>query len=354
METKNRVKIAVVLLLIVSIIGIIFFSASLASISYDEVVLSDEQRDYSYSQSNNILIGSLESNNELLHQSNYNFKFATHVGSNMYGYLDSSMKDIVLEDHVGDITTCMDDRTYNYVLKPTNDAGLNFLTGIGCQLELSDEPGRYRCSHDYTKIIEDYEVKCYASVRIGGTCSGTSCVVIDLGKIQGIPELESNQLNCKVDLKTSPVWGQNDISDYDILWPGTSVEWELNVEPECLGGSKCETYEYSECNQFYEWDNQGIVMTKCGVTCLKDTYCTPFGVPEKDYYCEDNNKVYEDRTDECINYQCVTSYETIIEETCDFICEDGVCIDMAQPSTPPSINFIEMLYQIIIWIQGGE
>jgi len=87
------------------------------------------------------------------------------------------------------------------------------------------------------------------------------------------------------------------------------------------------TYSCSNYRCVSRMDSQskGYVLNKCGVECLSDSNC-----PEDDYaedkYCKDNNVVQLFRDYRCENYLISFTDEERVLEECDWKCEVGKCI----------------------------
>jgi len=58
------------------------------------------------------------------------------------------------------------------------------------------------------------------------------------------------------------------------VYSGDFRTWKC-VKKECENGeSKCVGNEYFTCVN-YRWENNGVVIGKCGVECIKDAHCNP-------------------------------------------------------------------------------
>ena len=136
--------------------------------------------------------------------------------------------------------------------------------------------------------------------------------------------------NC-FDMKVVECYDNSDCSSGQICdksgdWTTWNCKTKICDEEEvrCFGTNlqKCEN------NQ---WIDKGTILNKCGVLCLDDNNCPADEVSDK--FCSGNN-IMETRIDHyCFtNYQCTSSTQDVILETCPFKCEDiegegAICIE---------------------------
>ena len=109
----------------------------------------------------------------------------------------------------------------------------------------------------------------------------------------------------------------------------TDQEWSCETKFCDNGEERCFGNNLQKCED-YDWEDKGAVLNKCGVTCLSDANCPVDSVSDK--FCNWND-IVETRTDNsCFNYQCISSIEDVVVETCSFKCEEisqdgAICIE---------------------------
>ena len=110
----------------------------------------------------------------------------------------------------------------------------------------------------------------------------------------------------------------------------TDQDWSCETKVCDEGGERCFGSNLQKCEN-NQWVDKGIILNKCNVACLEDSDCPEDEVSDK--FCSGNN-IMETRTDNsCFtDFQCFSSTQDVILETCSFKCEDiaeedAICID---------------------------
>jgi len=116
------------------------------------------------------------------------------------------------------------------------------------------------------------------------------------------------------------------------VYSGDFRTWKC-VKKECENGeSKCVGNEYFTCVN-YRWENNGVVIGKCGVKCIDDCDCSPFLPLFKDCLitltseeCVNSTTLkIEHLIYRCKYYRCVEeSEEKYIE--CEYGCGSNSCL----------------------------
>ena len=105
--------------------------------------------------------------------------------------------------------------------------------------------------------------------------------------------------------------------------------WSCQVKVCEEGENRCSDANYQVC-QNNAWIDKGVIKGKCDVECLLDSECGEDIFSET--FCSGNNILRTETDNSCLNYQCVSSTQDKINESCSYKCdsvegEGAFCID---------------------------
>lgn len=136
----------------------------------------------------------------------------------------------------------------------------------------------------------------------------------------------NNCLNVKqVECYEDSDCGSNQFCNKAGEWQSWSCQTQICDE----GEERCFGSNLQRC-EGNAWIDRGTLLNKCGVECLTDSNCPADETSET--FCSGNNIMQTNTDNRCFSYQCVSSTQDIIVESCPFKCEEvegqgAICID---------------------------